>query len=293
MRVQILAFLILLTFAKTTFAFEIDSEGYVTNVVDGDTIDVFASSGFGVGTEYRIRFADINAPELSTFEGQMAKLALQNLLDNKHVYIDVDDVTTYDNYGRVVAVVYLPVNSTHVLNVNYYMVENGYAEIWDFTNNEFNPYAWELYEPIGANITKKVVNLDTGEEFTSIQAAIDDPDTKDGHIIVVYPGDYEENVIVNKSVTITSYTDNPLDTRIIALNKSLPAISVLADNVTISHLTINGGNSYGCTGISVVGNNTRILNNLIESYKAIDASGSGCLISMNTVIERGDIYKNE
>ena len=148
MKGQILALLIFLILLQITLALEIDSKGYVIYVVDGDTIDVYATSGFGAGTEYRIRFADINAPELSTFEGQVAKQALQNLLDNKYVYIDVDDITTYDKYGRVVAVVYIPVNSTHVLNVNYYMVVNGYAEIWDFVDNEFNPYTWKLYEQI-------------------------------------------------------------------------------------------------------------------------------------------------
>jgi len=120
MKRQILALLLLVALIillQTALALEIDSEGYVTYVVDGDTIDVYATSGFGAGKEYRIRFADINAPELSTYEGQMAKSVLQDLLDGKFVYIDVDDITTYDKYGRIVAVVYLPVNSTHVMNI--------------------------------------------------------------------------------------------------------------------------------------------------------------------------------
>lgn len=286
MRGQILALLIFLTLLQTTLALEIDSEGYVTYVVDGDTIDVYATSGFGVGTKYRIRFADINAPELSTFEGQMAKLALQNLLDNEYVYIDVDDITTYDKYGRVVAVVYLPVNSTHVLNVNYYMVVNGYAEIWDFTNNEFNPYTWKLYELVGET-TKKVVNLDTGEEFTSIQEAIDDPDTENGHTIVIYPGTYEENVVVNKSVTITSYTGNSSDVTLRASNPSLPTMKIFADNVSISGITITGQTTTSST-VLVYGNFTKILNNSIEGYlDSLYIFGSHCLVSRNKII--GDL----
>jgi len=126
-------------------ALEVDSMGIVQYVVDGDTIDVLATSGFMNGSEYRIRFADINAPELDTKEGQEAKSALKSLLYGKTVYIDVDNLTTYDPYGRVVAVIYLPINETHVMNVNYYMVLNNYSVIWNFTNNEFYPYSWILY----------------------------------------------------------------------------------------------------------------------------------------------------
>lgn len=47
-----------------------------------------------------------------------------------------------------------------------------------------------------------VHNLNTGENFTTIQAAINDLETLNGHTIVVDQGIYQENVIVNKSLTI-------------------------------------------------------------------------------------------
>ena len=128
-------------------AFEADSVGIVTYIVDGDTIDVLATSGFMNGSEYRIRFADINAPELDIEEGQEAKEALKSLLYGKMVCIDIDNITTYDSYGRVVAVVYLPVNKTHAINVNYNMVLNNHSVIWDFSN-EFDPNTWTPYEEL-------------------------------------------------------------------------------------------------------------------------------------------------
>lgn len=110
----------------------------VYHVVDGDTFDAFP-----VG---RIRLADVNAPEISTPAGLEAKKALAGLIEEYGplVYLDVDDVHVMDRYYRIVAVVYLRVNETHLLNVNKWIVENGYAEIWDYVN-EFNPNAWELY----------------------------------------------------------------------------------------------------------------------------------------------------
>jgi micrococcal nuclease len=53
-----------------------------------------------------------------------------------------------DHYGRVVAVVYLPFwDYGYALNVNEWLVENGYASIWNHYN-EFNPYSWSLWVPI-------------------------------------------------------------------------------------------------------------------------------------------------
>ncbi len=49
------------------------------------------------------------------------------------------------SFGRIVAMIYLDHNSTHLLNVNLYMVVNGFAVFDDFTNNEFSPSNWELY----------------------------------------------------------------------------------------------------------------------------------------------------
>jgi len=118
--------------------------GIVIKVVDGDTFYIS-------GLSERIRLADINAPEISTIEGQQSKTALENLILGKRVCLDIDDLYKTDKYGRLVAIVYLDYNETHWLNVNEWLVENGYAKYMDFPN-EFHP-PWYLYIP--KNTTEK------------------------------------------------------------------------------------------------------------------------------------------
>jgi len=95
------------------------------------------------GLPERVRLADVDAPELSTAEGQRAKAALEALLLGRRVCLDIDDLYKTDRYGRFVAVAYLDYNETHWLNVNQWLVERGYAAYVDYLN-EFHP-PWPLY----------------------------------------------------------------------------------------------------------------------------------------------------
>jgi hypothetical protein len=52
-----------------------------------------------------------------------------------------------------------------------------------------------------------VHNTNTVEDFSTIQAEIDDPDTRAGHTVMVDPDTYDENVNVYKSLTIRSPSD--------------------------------------------------------------------------------------
>ncbi|MEM1943776.1 MAG: thermonuclease family protein [Candidatus Caldarchaeum sp.] len=114
----------------------VDIVAKVIRAVDGDTFDSHPAG--------RVRLADVNTPERGQPGYTEATNALRMLVEGKTVYLDVDDLLVMDSYNRLVAVVYVDHNSTHVLNVNLWLVVNNHAVLYDF-RNEFNPASWSLY----------------------------------------------------------------------------------------------------------------------------------------------------
>jgi endonuclease YncB( thermonuclease family) len=117
---------------------EVDKTSTVTRVIDGDTFDI--SNG------ERIRLADVDAPEYYESGYSQAKDYLVSLIDEKTIYLDIDDIYTYDYSGkgdRLVCVAYVDYDSTHLMNVNKALLDGGYAVISNY-NNEFSPYSWSL-----------------------------------------------------------------------------------------------------------------------------------------------------
>lgn len=109
--------------------------GVVTNVVDGDTLDV---EGFG-----RVRLADVDAPEMDTPGGRAAKFFAETWLLDETVYLDVDDLGGKDKYGRWVCIAYIEDPETGTpINFNSMLVTSGHAVVKDFKDNEFDPKGW-------------------------------------------------------------------------------------------------------------------------------------------------------
>jgi micrococcal nuclease len=103
----------------------------VTNVVDGDTIDVEIDLGFSVSYAQRLRLAGIDTPESRTTDkaekilGLEAKEYLKSKIkDAKDVVVKTEKPDSSEKYGRILGWVYVD-GSTK--SVNEQMIEDGYA----------------------------------------------------------------------------------------------------------------------------------------------------------------------
>lgn len=152
-------------------------------------------------------------------------------------------------------------------------------------------------------VTYTVKNLDTGEEFTSIQSAINDTDTDNGDTIFVKQGNtFEENLIINKELTIRS--DNKWGTTIVtqgayqgvdivANNVTLEGFKILLDEVnqgTAWHLKISGQNNVVLRDIVMYGpgkNSGYVGNNPVNpGITGIDINSS-----QNVLLDRVTVEK--
>lgn len=114
-------------------------DGRVTRVIDGDTVDVQLDSG-----PQRIRLYGIDTPEARAPGGREATQALKRLLASAAVEVQPVSDEPYDQYDRLIAVLYVG-----RLNVNEQMVTDGHA--------------WAYRRYLG--------QLDGDEHFCEIEAA--------------------------------------------------------------------------------------------------------------------------
>jgi micrococcal nuclease len=103
----------------------------VTNVVDGDTIDVVIDLGFDISFTSRVRLAGIDTPESRTKDlaekalGLESKAYLSKILKTaKNIVIRTEKMNSSEKYGRILGWLYVDGNGN---SVNHEMIEKGYA----------------------------------------------------------------------------------------------------------------------------------------------------------------------
>jgi parallel beta-helix repeat protein len=120
-----------------------------------------------------------------------------------------------------------------------------------------------------------IKNLNTSQNYTSIQAAIDNAST--GDTILLSLGTYIENAVVNKSLNIVG----ELGAIVRAANSTLPIFNITAEYVNISGISFSGSN----VGVLLSSGNSSISNCTFYSLnKSIYvANSSGNSIYNNTI----------
>jgi micrococcal nuclease len=103
----------------------------VTNVVDGDTIDVEIDLGFDISFSSRVRLAGIDTPESRTTDKAEKVLGLEakeyvksKIKDAKEVIIKTEKMDSSEKYGRILGWLFLDGSK---VSVNEQMIADGYA----------------------------------------------------------------------------------------------------------------------------------------------------------------------
>ena len=170
------------------------------------------------------------------------------------------------------------------VSVNNSLAENSWIENEIEANSDetdlsnSSEYTWVIYP-------KPVVNINTSEKFLSINNAIYDSDTIDGHTILVKEGVYKEKIIISKSLKIlgAGYNKTIIDCQGLG-----DVIRIFADNVAISGFTIkNSGTINDDAGILLNSDHNKIMNNKISMSNngiVLDQFSTHNIITQNTFL---------
>ena len=124
---------------------------------------------------------------------------------------------------------------------------------------------WDNISTTGATV---VTNLNTSESFCTIQSAINDPQTLDGHTLVVSAGVYTENITVNKNLTIQGPN----------AGTSGNAVRLAEAQIFNGKISIPAANTVVIDGFHIYQTN--------NEASAISLGGSAVATIQNSIIER-------
>ncbi len=148
-----LSFIVLVSLIAVGAGHPTEASGQVVHIVDGDTFDVaIEQSDRDLEDVIRVRPADVDCPETRGSKacqaGKDATNYTREMLAGEWIYLDLDDKTGQDRYGRWVAVVYIQDRIGEDAPLprgpcfNRMLVDAGHAVVDDYTNNEFDPVEW-------------------------------------------------------------------------------------------------------------------------------------------------------
>jgi micrococcal nuclease len=98
-------------------------DNYVTNVVDGDTFDIYAGE--------RVRILCVDTPETGEEGYTEATEFLESLILNKEVRLE-KDVSETDQYGRLLRYVYVNKTEGEEIFVNKEIVRQGHGGVYRY-----------------------------------------------------------------------------------------------------------------------------------------------------------------
>jgi micrococcal nuclease len=112
---------------ETILETQLEGPFIVTNVVDGDTVDL--------NNTERIRLSGINTPETGECYYQEAKDKLKELVLNKEVFLE-KDISNKGNYGRLLRYIHIEKEIA-----NDILVIEGYAKVYDKYKSDTKRYS--------------------------------------------------------------------------------------------------------------------------------------------------------
>jgi len=142
---------------------------------------------------------------------------------------------------------------------------------------------YPLIHPYGS-----VLNENTEEIFLTIQAAISDNDTLDGHAIMVKNGEYWEHVSIHKSLLLQGEDrhETIIDGRATGDVVSICASTVFLQGFLIQHSGVEEQNA----GVVVIGKNCSILSNILyDNFQGmiLKHSAEDTTIAHNEIMNNG------